>query len=104
MSAPGKFEITDDIVDRFAAYYEATGWTWGVFHVVLSDGNDGECHDWAYQRAMQGTPEERELGELWAKLSKSQRHRVARRASERVVTAWRERNWSEADWAAYNRA
>lgn len=71
-----KISITPEILQRFRSYHKRQG-AWGVFHVLLGDFNlkilpkEGlTCREF--------TDEERELYELLARMSPTQRGRIAK--------------------------
>ena len=60
-------------VPAFASYYQNNP-SWGIFHVVMDDGN------WAMDHAPPATQEERLLAGIFNNLTPSQRRKVAKQA------------------------
>lgn len=90
MTPPDRPSITPDLVDRFAAYYRANP-VWGSLHVVLEDGNLQHCSvDYCVEQAVEeGDVEGAALGRILRSMSRSQRARIAARASGIVWAEYR---------------
>lgn len=74
-----KLELSQEIYEKFALYYLHNA-AWGVFHVALGDGN------YNFDVNMtQTTEQEKELIEIFNRLSYSQRKKLAKKA-ETIVT------------------
>lgn len=83
MTPPDRPHITPELVERFAAYYEATQHGWGALHIVLSDGNVRDrdvdfCIEFAEER---GDVEGAALGRILFGMSRTQRFRIGHLAS-----------------------
>jgi hypothetical protein len=78
-----RIQITPELVDRFAAYYELNP-TWGSLHIVLDDGNIENGHvEFCVQDALaHGDIEGALLAEILLAMTKSQRGRIGKKAEK----------------------
>lgn len=84
---PVRPTITPELVERFAAYYEAPGnGAWGSLHIILDDGNvEDHNADFCVKHAAEtGDGEGFELARILRSMSRSQRGRIGRRAEALV--------------------
>lgn len=78
---PSAKETVPEVIERFKTYHAQNG-AWGSLHVVLDDGNIHDhfvegCIEYAKK---QNDTEGLELGKILLKMSKSQRHKIAKMA------------------------
>jgi hypothetical protein len=78
-----RIQITPELVDRFAAYYELNP-TWGSLHIVLDDGNIENGHvEFCAQYAIEnGDIEGALLATILSAMTKSQRSRIGKKAEK----------------------
>ena len=67
-----------EVIDRFRAYYDRVGWSWGSLHIVLSDGNiEDHFVKWCVTYAVDhGDVEGAELANVLLAMSRTQRLRL----------------------------